>query len=190
MKTLLRAGSRVLLLLPSLDRGASDEPIALRDAPSAEALLRGFPGEPNTAALRALLAREPDGLVVHRLEDAEVVTAVAWRLSTGRLCAVHVPVASPVPVASLGGMPGEAIEPLPPSPPLEERAPPKTWIEIQLMDMEDGPIAGARYAITLPDGEISTGRLDSKGWARVDGVDPGTCSIGFPDFDEEAWRPA
>ncbi|BBO81503.1 hypothetical protein [Desulfosarcina ovata] len=65
-----------------------------------------------------------------------------------------------------------------------------SWIEIELVDEEDQPVPGEKYKITLPDGSVATGTLDEKGFARVDGIDPGTCQITFPDLDKEAWEPA
>ena len=65
--------------------------------------------------------------------------------------------------------------------------PEKTWIEIELVDDEDKPVAGEKYEIKLPDGKVSKGSLDQKGVARVDGIDPGTCQIVFPELDKKAW---
>ena len=51
-------------------------------------------------------------------------------------------------------------------------------------------VPGEKYKITLPDGEtLAEGTLDDKGFARVDGIDPGNCKISFPDLDEEVWSP-
>ena len=66
---------------------------------------------------------------------------------------------------------------------------PAAWIEIELVGEDDRPIPGARYRITLPDGEtVDEGTLDSNGWARVEGIDEGTCKVSFPDLDAEAWE--
>jgi hypothetical protein len=66
----------------------------------------------------------------------------------------------------------------------------KSWIEIELVDEEDQPVPGERYKIELPDGSVAEGTLDEKGFARVDGMDPGTCKITFPELDKDAWEPA
>jgi len=66
--------------------------------------------------------------------------------------------------------------------------PKKSWIEIEMVDEEDGPVSGEKYEIKLPDGKVSKGTLDQNGFARVDGIDPGTCQITFPDLDKEAWE--
>jgi type VI secretion system secreted protein VgrG len=67
----------------------------------------------------------------------------------------------------------------------------KSWIEIEMVDEEDQPVVGEAYKITLPDGEtVAEGTLDDKGFARVDGIDPGTCKICFPRLDKDAWERA
>jgi hypothetical protein len=67
----------------------------------------------------------------------------------------------------------------------------KSWIEIELVDEEKKPVAGEAYSITLPDGEtVAEGTLDDKGFARVDGIDPGTCKVTFPRLDKDVWQKA
>jgi len=64
-----------------------------------------------------------------------------------------------------------------------------SWIEIQLVDEEKQPVPGEPYQITLPDGEtVAEGTLDDKGLARVEGIEPGTCKITFPNLDKDAWE--
>jgi type VI secretion system secreted protein VgrG len=65
----------------------------------------------------------------------------------------------------------------------------KHWIEIELRDEEDNPVAGERYQVTLPDGAAASGTLDDKGRARVDHIDPGNCQVTFPNLDQDAWEP-
>ncbi len=73
----------------------------------------------------------------------------------------------------------------------EEAKQKKSWIEIELVDEDKKPVPGERYRITLPDGTtLAEGTLDEKGRARVDGIDPGTCKVTFPDLDKDAWEPA
>ena len=66
----------------------------------------------------------------------------------------------------------------------------KSWIEIELVDEDDKPIPGEKYKITMPDGSAKTGTLDENGFARVEGIDPGTCNVTFPNLDKDAWEKA
>ena len=65
-----------------------------------------------------------------------------------------------------------------------------SWIEIELIDMEDGPVPGERYIVTLPDGTEKEGRIGATGIVKVAVESPGTCKVTFPDHDQEAWEPA
>jgi hypothetical protein len=72
----------------------------------------------------------------------------------------------------------------------KEKAEKPSWIEIELVDKKDKPVPGEAYRVTLPDGTtVATGTLDEKGYARVDGIDPGTCKITFPKLEKQAWKP-
>src|ERR1035438_1658656 len=82
---------------------------------------------------------------------------------------------------------GEAVAPcgsVPPPTVLSQDK--KHWVEIALVDKDGNPIAGENYAITVPGGSVVTGSLNSKGRARVNGIDPGTCKITFPDLDQHS----
>jgi hypothetical protein len=71
----------------------------------------------------------------------------------------------------------------------EEKAKKKSWIEIELRDDKQMPIAGEPYQVTLPDGEtVAEGTLDEKGYARVDGIDPGQCKVTFPRRHKTCWK--
>ncbi len=62
------------------------------------------------------------------------------------------------------------------------------WIEIQLIDKDTGePIPGEYYECKLADGSIASGTLDDKGFVRIEGVDPGTAEIKFPNLHDKAW---
>jgi len=67
-----------------------------------------------------------------------------------------------------------------------------SWIEIKLVDEETGePIAGEPYKVTLPDGStLAEGTLDEKGEARIECIDPGNCTVTFPNREREAWNKA
>ncbi len=83
------------------------------------------------------------------------------------------------------------VKPYKPPQTQEESEKKKSWIEIELVDEEKKPVPGEKYKISLPDGEtVAEGTLNEKGFARVDGIEPGTCKITFPELDQEAWEKA
>jgi type VI secretion system secreted protein VgrG len=64
------------------------------------------------------------------------------------------------------------------------------WIEVELVNVDGDPVPGERYRVTLADGTtLAEGTLDAKGRARIDGIDPGTCQVTFPDLDQTVWEP-
>jgi hypothetical protein len=65
-----------------------------------------------------------------------------------------------------------------------------SWVEIELVDENHKPVAGEKYVITLPDGTFTDGTLDEKGFARIEGCEPGTCKVTFPRLDKDAWSMA
>ena len=72
----------------------------------------------------------------------------------------------------------------------EEKAKKPSWIEIELVDKKNKPVSGEAYRVTLPDGAtVAEGTLDEKGFARVEGIDPGTCKVTFPNLEKQAWKP-
>ncbi len=66
----------------------------------------------------------------------------------------------------------------------------KSWIEIELVDRDGNPVPGETYQIRMPDGSTDEGTLDERGHARVDGIEPGTCEVCFPNIDASEWRSA
>lgn len=66
---------------------------------------------------------------------------------------------------------------------------PKTWIEIELLDMDGNAMPGERYSITLPDGTVREGTLDGHGRAYFGGLDAGNAEIRWPDRDGDATAP-
>ncbi len=65
-----------------------------------------------------------------------------------------------------------------------------SWIEIELVDEENKPVPGEPYKITTSDNKVESGTLDNKGFARVEGIEPGTCKVTFPKLDKDAWEKA
>lgn len=78
----------------------------------------------------------------------------------------------------------------PPAEEEQETTTKKSWIEIELVDEANAPVPGEAYEITLSDGSVAKGTLDGKGFARVDGIEPGTCKVTFPELDKDAWEAA
>jgi type VI secretion system secreted protein VgrG len=71
----------------------------------------------------------------------------------------------------------------------EENKDKKHWIEIELQDEAGLPVTGEPFRITLPDGStVADGTTDDKGCARVENIDPGACTVTFPNLDQEAWK--
>jgi hypothetical protein len=66
----------------------------------------------------------------------------------------------------------------------------KNWVEIELVDQENKPVANERYRVTVPGRDPIEGFLSAEGLARVDGIDPGNCTIEFPDLDGKTWKPS
>jgi hypothetical protein len=66
----------------------------------------------------------------------------------------------------------------------------KTWVEFQLVDDDGAPIPNAAFEVTLTDGSIMTGRLNSSGACRFENIDPGNCQIKFPEIDAKEWKSA
>jgi hypothetical protein len=91
--------------------------------------------------------------------------------------------------ARVAGPPPEAV--------VEEEAPREpaaapvealTWVEVELVDDDGNSVGGEQYRLELPDGSLREGALDAQGLVRVDGIDPGTCRISFPNLDARDWR--
>ncbi|MBN1766855.1 MAG: carboxypeptidase regulatory-like domain-containing protein [Sedimentisphaerales bacterium] len=75
-----------------------------------------------------------------------------------------------------------------PHKPTEEDKEEKSWIEIEMVDEEDEPVPGEKYRVTTPDDTVAEGTLDENGFARIEGIEPGTCKVTFPKLDAEAWE--
>lgn len=119
------------------------------------------------------------------LDPSGLRARVREALLDGRLVAYRMKRVSPgAPVLS-----PELPEPSGPEPPAREE---KTWIAIQLMDDGDPPqpVPFKKYRLELPGQLPREGLLDQNGRIFVEGIDPGTCKISFPELDADDWRPA
>jgi len=136
------------------------------------------------------LAGEGFELLTHRMGDEEVLHEVARRLAGRRLSLWQEPKR-----ATIGGAGTAVLPPVveaAPSKPVKspEKEPEKSWIEIVLMDDSGAPVPNERYVLELPNGAVKSGVLDRHGRALVNGIDPGSCKVTFPDFDGREWKAA
>jgi hypothetical protein len=147
-------------------------------------LLRELKHDPYAlSTLRKRLWQE--GLTVHRLSDEQVLERIGGMFRRGHL---HV-CGRRVPWHIVDSDTIEETEEKPPEKkPSETRE--KTWVGIELLDDEGGPVVGEKYRLVLPDGSVREGRLDGRGQARFDDLDPGTCEVSFPDRDGREWKAA
>lgn len=65
-----------------------------------------------------------------------------------------------------------------------------SWITLELKDTAGTPVPGAAYRVTLADETVVEGQLDKNGKIRLEGIDPGTCKVCFPEWDTREWKPA
>jgi hypothetical protein len=138
----------------------------------------------SSRAVLAELCAELGAPLVHRpdLDPAELRSWVREALHDGVLRAYRiVPKLSGAGVAEISEIP-----PSEPPPPVEE----KTWISIVLTDADKRPVPFRRYHIELPDESVREGMLDENGRARLQGIDPGTCKVSFPEFHAKDWSKA
>lgn len=57
------------------------------------------------------------------------------------------------------------------------------FIGLTLVDTQGKPVPGAAYDVTLPDGSHVKDHLDAAGKVRIEGIDPGSCTVAFPAID-------
>jgi len=63
-----------------------------------------------------------------------------------------------------------------------------SWLAIELIDEAGLPMSGEPFTVTLPNGQEVSGTLDAKGAVRLEGIDPGTCQVSFPERDKDGWK--
>jgi hypothetical protein len=51
------------------------------------------------------------------------------------------------------------------------------WVEIEVVDAEGHPAAGARWVLTAASGPARQGTVDGQGRARITGIPPGPCTV-------------
>lgn len=170
----------------------------MRDVGAAREFLRPLLARPgNSAAARRMLQAEPTFTAGTTWSDADLLEHLARRMVQDGLLIVSCADLHLAAGASAGGSDSQG---QPKTTPLQdeeaakkERGPrepeEKHWIEIELLDDDRKPVANERYFVELPDGTQRSGRTDGQGRARVDGVDPGSAKVSFPDLDKKMYEP-
>ncbi|MET0402114.1 MAG: carboxypeptidase-like regulatory domain-containing protein [Cystobacter sp.] len=69
------------------------------------------------------------------------------------------------------------------TPAKKEEQKPTAWVEFELVDSEGAALEGVTYKLTLPDGSTRQGKVDATGRVRVEGIEPGECTVTFPELD-------
>lgn len=64
----------------------------------------------------------------------------------------------------------------------------KEFAEVTLLDEDEMPMSGTAYKVMLGDFEVASGVLDDNGFARIEGLPVGQCSVSFPDLGEATVR--
>ncbi|APR77344.1 Hypothetical protein A7982_02691 [Minicystis rosea] len=163
-------------------RPAQTATTALRHEVEIGPLLRALRSDAIAMRRARALAAEIDGARIEHAEDDEVVRAIERFLARGIVVAHETALGH---LTSFGGEAEEAPLSLEQPTPVREET---HWIQIGLVDMEDNPVPGAAYRIELPDGEVITGRLGSRGTARIDGLtQTGMAAVVFVELDRDAW---
>ncbi len=65
----------------------------------------------------------------------------------------------------------------------------KDWIEIELKNIDDKPIAEAEYIVYLETGEIRKGKLDSNGFKKIEKLPPVKWKVEFPEYPLSFYDP-
>lgn len=202
-------GPRNLALLGGGELSADFRLVSFDDHHAAVMFLREIQAEPlGMRTLREWLDRLPEGARVQGWSDRRLIEHLANLLTEGRLSVAERRPAekdyrNPALVVAL---PEEEERPPEPKRPgreanlgrrlereLEKEAEQLKntvlhWIEIELVGEDDKPIPNESYIIVLPSGREVRGKLNAKGFARVDGFpETGTCKVSFPDLDGEGW---
>jgi uncharacterized Zn-binding protein involved in type VI secretion len=62
------------------------------------------------------------------------------------------------------------------------------WIEILMKDRGGFGVANTRFRLETPDGKVIFGVTDGNGLGRVEGIEPGSHKITFPDLPPDGWK--
>ena len=176
----IRLGGKLIVITNSSPRGTGGD-LRRQNVPKSE-----------VAKLRQLLAGE-FGAAVAKMADAEVVEQVAKRVADGRWTQFLVgstPLTGGSSAAQVAAAEAEAAAAANSGGARRssDESTRRTWVEVELLDQNRRPVKGAKVEITLPDGSTTRGNLSSEGTLRVNGIDPGSCAVTFPDLDGREWK--
>jgi len=182
----IRSGRDEIRLIPLARASAEERRTGLAPPRALIALHRPFRTvDPAGRRLLLDILAELEGANAFQLRtDTDFLRdRVERAVANGRLVAVSVPLIMP-----LGGVfrPEEEDDDGGDAP--LDTVPEKTWIEIELLDVNDEPLAGHPYRIELPDGSVRTGTVGANGVARLDGIDPGSCTVTLPRQNVTTYR--
>jgi len=57
----------------------------------------------------------------------------------------------------------------------------KDYIELELKDVNNHPLAGEEFLLYCPNGEVKKGKLDSNGYKKIEKIVPGRYSVRYPN---------
>ncbi|WP_311971593.1 type VI secretion system tip protein TssI/VgrG [Pseudomonas baltica] len=63
-----------------------------------------------------------------------------------------------------------------------------TWLELNLHDRKLLPVGNAPYRVEFSDGSIKAGTLDADGFARIEGVPPGSVKVHYGEYCDSFTR--
>ncbi|MFO0363541.1 MAG: peptidoglycan-binding protein [Acidobacteriota bacterium] len=175
----IRLGGKLIVITDSSPLGSGGD-LRRKNVPKSE-----------VTKLRQLLANDC-GSALGTMSDSEVVEEVALRVADGRWSQLLVGSApltggsSAAEVAAAAGAAAAANAGGNRRGNAESSK--KTWVEVELLDHSHRPVRGAKVEITLPDGSVTRANLSGEGTLRVNGIDPGSCSVTFPDLDGREWK--
>src|SRR5690348_1936143 len=136
MKRLLHTPGQVLEICDRHSSTSADDELRFEHEPAAALLTRYARDPSNLLALRSYLAGQITASPVHRLTDTEVIAEIARALTGRRALAFQ----RSTPPLETRGHPGDLDSEE--APPREIAPTVKTWIEIELVDLEGVPVKG------------------------------------------------
>jgi LysM repeat protein len=137
--------------------------------------------------LRQMLSEDQGGTEV-KLAGAALLEAVAQRIADGRW--TQTVIGNSMLLGGTGaGIAATATETEAPTKATSKLSTDKkTWVEVELLDLNKRPVKGAKVELKLPDGTTNVATLSGDGTIRVNNIDPGTCTVTFPDLDGREWK--